>query len=276
MPLQSSLEAASAFDTTTRDGITLHGYTLPARPGAIDGLHIVLAHGLTHHSRRAQLIRIARRLSSYGAVTAFDFRGHGISTGGSSVGGDGELADLDAVLTQVRAAGARTIATLGFSMGGSVALRHAALAPTAPDIVVSVSAVSRWYVRDTTAMRRVHWLLESPIGRAYSARGKGTRLGPRWATDPRAPIDVVEKIAPTPLLLVHGTADRYFGPEHAHALHAATNGHADLWVVEGYGHAEGAMTPVLTDRLGRWIAAVAAEQRQRGQIFELPARGGAA
>ena len=41
--------------------------------------------------------------------------------------------------------------------------------PEQPDAVVSVSAVSRWYVRDTTPMQRVHWLLETGLGRRLGA-----------------------------------------------------------------------------------------------------------
>ncbi len=53
-------------------------------------------------------------------------------------------------------------------MGGSVALRHAALRGGV-DAVVSVSALSRWFVRDTVPMRRVHWLCETALGRATAA-----------------------------------------------------------------------------------------------------------
>ena len=70
--------------------------------------------------------------------------------------------------------------TVGFSMGGGAALRQAALGRHRPDAVVSVSAVSRWYVRDTRPMRRVHWLLETtrrPAARrpAASACGSASR-----------------------------------------------------------------------------------------------------
>jgi alpha-beta hydrolase superfamily lysophospholipase len=67
------------------------------------------------------------------------------------VGGDPEVRDVDAAVRSARAAGARAVVTVGLSMGGGVALRQAATGEHRPDAVVSVSAVSRWYVRDTTA-----------------------------------------------------------------------------------------------------------------------------
>ena len=58
------------------------------------GLGIVLAHGFTLNWQRPSVWRIARRLSRYGGVVTFDFRGHGRS-GGLSTLGDREIRDVD-------------------------------------------------------------------------------------------------------------------------------------------------------------------------------------
>src|SRR3954469_14365393 len=63
-------------------------------------------------------------------------------------------------------------------MGGGVALRQAALGRHRPDAVVCVSAVSRWYVRDTKPMRRGHWLLGTTGGPGRGAPGGGGGGGP--------------------------------------------------------------------------------------------------
>jgi hypothetical protein len=52
----------------------------------------------------------------------------------------------------------------------------------------SVSAVSRWCERDTRPMRRVHWLLETTVGRRMVAPALGLRLDVPWATVPAAPV----------------------------------------------------------------------------------------
>jgi fermentation-respiration switch protein FrsA (DUF1100 family) len=66
---------------------------------------------------------------------------------------------------------------------------------------------------------------------------------------------VAGRIAPTPLLIVHGDADGYFPLEHAEKLYAAANEPKDLWVEAGFGHAENAAPDDLVRRIGAWLAA---------------------
>lgn len=259
------LESAIDHMVTAGDGVRLAAYSV--RPVGPVRLHVVLCHGFTNHSRRSQLVRIVRRLVSAGAsVTAFDFRGHGRSEGGSSVGGDGELADLDAVVAHVRRSdpGAQ-VAVIGLSMGASVAIRHASLGHHRPDLLVSVSAVSRWHVRDSTSMRKVHWLIESRVGPVASRFALRTRLGGPWTTRPVPPIEAIASLQGIPTLLVHGDQDEYFGPDHAKALEAAALETPELWIVAGFGHAEGAMTVGLLDRIYRWLVRAAGEADTRAR-----------
>lgn len=245
---------AVPLHVTTTDHVELSGLTIDA-PGP---LHFVLAHGFTNHSAKPDLIRLAARLSRFGAVSAVDFRGHGESAGGSTVGGDGEMIDLDAVIADVRRrAPDRFVVVVGFSMGAAAAIRQAGLAEHRPDAVVSVSAVSRWFSRDSRSMRRVNWLLESRFGPPFAQRGLGTRLGESWPEAPVAPLGAIASVT-CPILLIHGTADQYFDIEHAYALQTASGGHAELWTIEGFGHGESAMTPALCDRLAQWAIGQAA------------------
>ena len=245
----------------TVDGVRLDGAHVTPDAGARPGLAFVLAHGFTVSSRKPTVRRIARRLGRHGGVLAVDFRGHGRSAGRSSVG-DSEVLDMDAVVGLARRLGYQRVATVGFSMGGAVVLRHAARAATASgvtpvetvDAVVSVSAPSRWYIRDTRPMRRVHWLLESRTGRLVSATVLRTRLGREWVEAPESPVEVVSRIPPTPLLVVHGDQDLFFGLSHGRDLAAAAGSGAELWEIAGFGHAEGATTPVLVDRIAGWVA----------------------
>jgi fermentation-respiration switch protein FrsA (DUF1100 family) len=80
----------------------------------------------------------------------------------------------------------------------------------------------------------------------------------------------VHAIAPTPLLLVHGGRDHYFPPDHATALHAATGGHSQLWLLPELRHAESAMTPDLVDRIAGWLGrpVEAAVQDSRPHLSE--------
>jgi pimeloyl-ACP methyl ester carboxylesterase len=220
------------------------------------GLCLVLAHGFTGGWRQPTTRRIARVLGEVGGVIAIDFRGHGRSAVRSTVG-DREILDVDAAVRHARHLGYRHVGLVGFSMGGAVVVRHAAL-HGGVDAVASVSAPARWYYRDTKPMRRVHWAIERRSGRLAVRLAKKTRIaGGTWATVPAAPHEVVGRIAPTPLLIVHGDQDPFLPVEHAEQLYAAARDPRELWIETGYGHAESAATPALIRRIGQWMASQA-------------------
>lgn len=117
----------------TEDGVRIEAAHEPCRrpspPGAeaaFEGLAVVLAHGFTGSLERPALRRAATVFAQRAAVVTFSFRGHG-GSGGRSTVGDREVLDLAAAVRWARSLGHRRIATVGFSMGGSVVLRHAAL-----------------------------------------------------------------------------------------------------------------------------------------------------
>lgn len=195
---------------------------------------------------------MAQELTRYGSVVTFSFRGHGRSGGRSTVG-DREVLDLAAAVRWARDLGHERVATVGFSMGGSVVLRHAAL-PDGPDAVVSVSAPARWYYRGTAPMRRVHWLVTRPAGRLMGRYGLRTRIHHReWDPVPLSPVESVPLIAPTPLLIVHGDRDGYFPVDHPEMLAAAAGENGELWLERGMGHAESAAQDELLGRIGEWL-----------------------
>ena len=241
----------------TQDGerlaaLHLSGPDEPERP-----LAVVVAHGFTGSLEKPALRAVIDALAQHAGVVAFDFRGHGRSSGHSTLG-DKEILDLDAAVRHARALGYRRVVTCGWSMGGSVVLRHAALVRDV-DAVVSVSAASRWFYRDTKPMRRVHWAVETRLGRLIARHGFKTRISAAaWPEVPESPVEVVGRIAPIPLLLVHGDADHYFPVEHPQALFDAANEPKELWLLEGFGHAENAATPEVLDRIGRHLPALVA------------------
>ncbi|MFD8193499.1 alpha/beta hydrolase [Streptomyces wuyuanensis] len=280
----------------TADGVLLEALHQPctARSGsasesvttAVDGgTAIVVAHGFTGSVDRPAVRRAAAVLAGRAAVVTFSFRGHGRSGGHSTVG-DREVLDLAAAVAWARSLGHRRVVTVGFSMGGSVVLRHAALygaayagrareravaatdagragdarepwlAADAPegrtDAVAAVSAPARWYYRGTAPMRRVHWVITRPVGRLVGRYGLRTRIHPEdWSPVPLSPVEAVPLIAPTPLLIVHGDRDAYFPLDHPRMLAAA--GPSELWLEPGMGHAENAADDALLGRLADWL-----------------------
>jgi fermentation-respiration switch protein FrsA (DUF1100 family) len=243
----------TATTLVTEDGVPIEAIHLP---GTGD-LAIVVAHGFTLSWQRPNVWRIANRFNRTAGVLTFDFRGHGRS-GGLSTLGDREIKDLDVVVAYARQLGYKRIAAVGFSMGASVVLRHAGLIGGL-DAVVSVSGPGRWYYRGTEPMRRVHFAVEHRLGRFVTRRWLKTRISPEgWQLVPVPPAEAATRIAPVPLLIVHGDKDHYFPPEHARQLYMAAREPKELWLVPGMGHAEAACSQELVDRIGRWVDQAAA------------------
>lgn len=216
-------------------------------------LAVVIAHGFTGDANRPHVRRVAETFARYGSVITFSFRGHGRSGGHSTVG-DREVLDLAAAVRWARELGHDRVATVGFSMGGSVVLRHAADPDAGTGAVVSVSAPARWYYRGTAPMRRVHWLITRPAGRLLGRYGLRTRIHHRdWNPVPLSPVESVPLIAPTPLLIVHGDRDGYFPTDHPEMLAAAAGENGELWLEQGMGHAENAAGEELLERIGEWL-----------------------
>lgn len=260
MPTTSSGQTWDPLGLRTVDGERLEAVHAdgpdPQRP-----LAVVIAHGFTLSTARAGVRTVVSALAKHAGVLAFDFRGHGRSSGKSTVGHH-EVFDCDAAVLAARRLGYSDVVTCGWSMGGSVVLRHAAL-HGGVDAVVSVSALSRWYYKDTKPMQRVHWAIETRLGRLVARRALRTRIAPEgWPEDdiPESPVEVVPRISPIPVLFVHGDRDHYFPVEHPEALYAAANEPKELWLIKGMGHAESAATPELLHRLGEHLPALVARR----------------
>jgi pimeloyl-ACP methyl ester carboxylesterase len=273
-----SEKLASEFVLETADGERLAALHLPPRdespttpPG--DRFAVVLAPGFSGWSGkpavRGVVADLQRSLPAAGFLV-LDLRGHGRSSGLTTFG-DREVLDIDAAVAEARRLGYGRVVSLGWSMGASCVLRHAALVGDSlrghriehsPDAVVTVSAVSRWGVRDTAAMRRLYWMIDTRIGRAVARRVFRVRIDPAgWSAPPMSPTEATARIQ-VPLLFIHGGEDNYFGWEHAEALAQAADPPAGLWLVPGFGHAEEAAVrpdvPGFLDRLGAALAEMAA------------------
>lgn len=247
---------------TTRDGERLAAWLVdPPAAGPAD-VGVVVAHGFSGSLDRDEVQQIARAFAAYGAVLVPSLRGHGTSSGVSTLG-DREVLDVDACVALLRGRGHRRVVTTGWSMGGSAVLRHAGLVGTRvhgspveqrPDAVVAVSTTSGWDGPHTPAMRRLRAVAGTLPGRAV-ARRMGARVDPAgWATVPVSPVEAVRGLDGVPLLVVQGGRDHYFHPRHGRAL-AAADPTAELWEVESLGHAEQAVVrdPALLARIAAHV-----------------------
>lgn len=241
----------------TLDDVALSG-AHKAGPAGSDTAFIV-AHGFAGAWRQERVLRVMDRLSLHADVVAVDQRGHGGSAGRTTLG-HREPLDIEAAAAWARSQGFSRVVTVGFSMGAAVVLRHGALcresaASRGADAVVSVSGPAFWFYRGTPPMRWLHRAVHNPFGRAFLHRGLGARVDPHpWPQPaPLSPTAAAQRLhsASVPLLILHGDADAFFPLDHPQALAAAAPS-ATVWIEPGFGHAEGAITDTLLDRIASW------------------------
>jgi fermentation-respiration switch protein FrsA (DUF1100 family) len=67
---------------------------------------------------------------------------------------------------------------------------------------------------------------------------------------------VIGKIAPVPVLLIHGRDDHYFDEEEAWRLYRRAEEPKRLWLASRFGHAEDGFTPDLADRIALHLYSV--------------------
>ena len=239
-PLGTPVDLGLAYESvefpSLADGIPLRGWYLPsASPGQ---RAVVLVHGIdgnrwdtTHHQDRLAALLVQ---AGYDVLT-FDLRGSGES-GGERLGlGWLERLDVAAAVRFVRERGVPSgrIGLWGQSFGGAAVLLAA---PDLPDVGAVVT---------DSAFADVRPLLDAEIYRrtrlpAIFTPGLTVATRALYGLDLSVipPVLAVPRIAPRPVLLIHGTDDRRIPVEHAYQLRAATRGPDDeLWLVPGADHA---------------------------------------
>lgn len=228
------------------DGSVLHALYLPvteARRGTVLFLH-GNAENLSSH------IHAVSWLPAQGyAVLALDYRGYGRSQGGASVGALHQ--DAATALAWLSARGAAQTGPLivyGQSLGGSVAIRLIADHPPQTDVVAVIAdsafASYRGIAREKLGQVWLTWPLQWPLSWLIS--------------DQYAALDVVQRIAPIPLLLIHGEQDPVVPAAHSHRLFAAAADPKDLWLVPQGQHIDAVRRRALRERLLGYLAEVTA------------------
>jgi fermentation-respiration switch protein FrsA (DUF1100 family) len=182
---------------TSADGTGLHGWFLPGRGKQTKGT-IVFSHGnagsIGHH-----LGFVMWLVEAHYNVLMYDYRGFGKS--GGTVDRRGMLDDVSAAFTYVASradVNPKRLISYGHSLGGAK----------------SVTAL---------AENRVSGLRAVIIDGAFSsyqamARIVAGQVGANLVNDEWSPGSYVEKLAPVPLLVVHGTQDEVVPVAHARQM----------------------------------------------------------
>ena len=232
-PADLGLAYAAVTFTSPLDGIELHGWYLPAGGQRA----VIFIHGI--HGNRWDTFHhiddlMARHVRAGFDVLTFDMRAHGESGGDRFTLGSKERVDLRAAVDLVEQRGIPPgrIGIWAQSLGTTAALLGA---PDLPDVaaVVTDSALAdaRPLIDGELHLRTGLPPIFAPGITLIGGRLYGIDL------DAIPPEKAIPRIAPRPILLIHGDADTRIPLEHSRRLFAAAhNPAAELWIVPGAGH----------------------------------------
>lgn len=224
------------------DGVRLSAWYVPPPEGVVTRGVTIICHGYFGH--RGEMLPHLGFLHRAGyAALMFDFRAHGWSGGTRTTFGITEISDLSAAIDWVKQnqdLADLPLAVVSESMGAAISLMVAA-ADKRIEAVVADSAFARF---DGAVEARLSSLLGKRLAGliAPPAQTIGEKLLRQVCYD-IAPVEVVGRIAPRPLLLVQGSDDEVVPPHSLGQLYAASSAeHTEMWQIPGARHVRGIHT----------------------------------
>lgn len=230
-PFAAAMSGHEAVSFVARDGVELSGTFMkaPAAAGTV-----ILVHGFK--SGRAEMLDWLGLIYPTYSVLLFDSRGTGSSGG---VFGVGATEDRDIVgaldyLQRRKSPGFEHIAVLGISLGAGEAL----LAAAKDDRIQAVIADSSW-ADERVQLSRMDTVPVGPLMLPvlqYDAALVDALIG--GPLEDARPIDVIDRIAPRSVLLIHSLDDdnATTPPADAERLFAQARQPKDFWRVPTGGH----------------------------------------
>jgi pimeloyl-ACP methyl ester carboxylesterase len=249
IPRGQPVPDAEDVHLTTDDGLTLRGCylhtTAPRRRG-------VILFGLEFGSNRWSCVPYCEALRRDGFdIFAFEFRGQGESDRQEGYEPlqwvtDHELRDMRAALTYLKTrpdADPRGVGFFGISKGGTAGLFAGAADPYVrcfvTDGIFATYTTMVPYMRKWIAIYGTQPWLQRLIPSWYYGLYATTSLK-RVALETNCVFPHLEplmrRLAPRPLLMIHGGADTYIKPEMAQALFRRARQPKEIWLVEGAKH----------------------------------------
>lgn len=224
---------------TSSDGLVLRGWFVPA--AAADAPAILYAPATAHDQRSGLSLVPAFHRAGY-HVLLFSYRGHALSEGkrGAFTYGDAESRDVDAAVQFLNESKRISkIGILGHSVGAVSAILSAARNPLVGAVVAVAPFNCVTDVWFTSRPKLVpSFILDWTLWVAEKRRG--------FDREEICPLRVVDRIAPRPLLIIHGREDQRITEEQASLLFATAGEPKTLWLVEGANHRQ-VRSPVLEE-----------------------------
>lgn len=217
-----------SLEALTRDGLRLLAWYLP---GVRDAA-VVVSGG--HRGRPGDVLGVSAALQRAGFhVVVYGWRGTPGSDPAAHTLGVFERRDLEGAIDAIQGRlGDVPVGLLGYSLGGAVSLVVAGEDPR----VRAVCADSAFSDPAGVLADGVERVLRIPgaVLTAPVAAVVALRTGARLSDF--SPLNAVGRIAPRPLLLIHGETDQAVPPSHARDLYEAAGEPRQLWLVPGAGH----------------------------------------
>ncbi len=213
----------------SHDGTLLTGWFVPAvgpATGTIIHFHGNAANISNHYGFVAWLPEAGFNLFT------FDYRGYGDSQGSPNRQGifEDSVAALEYLATRGDVDPKRLVA-LGQSLGGANAITAAAATPEIPlkgVVVESAFDSYRAIARDKIGYIPLLGWFKTPLSLIA-------------VTNEHSPGEVIHRLSPTPLLIIHGTHDRVIPYAHGRRLYEAAENPKMMWTVD-QGHHTSAFT----------------------------------
>lgn len=216
------------------DNLSIAGWYIP-REGSRKA--VVLVHG-KGGSRTSEFyghaVDFAKAMHDRGfAMLLIDLRGHGQSDDAHLSFGLTERRDVQGAVRWLEGQGFKpgSIGVIGISLGAATSIEA-----TAEDPDIGALVEDSGYA-DIYPVLQAQWKPNSglPDFMLTPTLWMGRLIFGYDAANSR-PVDFIKRIAPRPVLIIHGTNDRIIPVEHGRQLQAADPA-AELWIVDGAPHA---------------------------------------
>jgi len=218
-----------SFQST--DGITLRGWYFPSdTPNS----PAILYAPATAKDQRSGLSLVKPLHAAGYSVLLFSYRGYGQSDGnpiGFSYGAHESL-DVDGAVSYLHdKRGVSAVGAIGHSAGAVAIILSAARNPRL-DVVVAASPFAS--VEEIWNTNKPE-LMPTPM---YDFMMRTTELRKDFERSQVRPVDVIDRISPRPILILHGTGDKRITQEQAQMLFNEAAEPKELWLLDGLSHAE--------------------------------------